>query len=58
MSVLGVLDRLLIIVIKQHSNKQLVEERAYFSLQFSSHFPLLREVRAGTEARQEPRGRS
>jgi len=38
-------------MIKHHDQKQLGEEVVCFSLQFSSHTPSLREVRAGTQGR-------
>jgi hypothetical protein len=38
-------------VIKQHSQKQFGEERVYFSLQFSDHSPLEKEVKANTQGR-------
>lgn len=46
----GVLVRVSIVVIEHHGNKQLREESVYFSIQLSGHSPLLREVRAGTQA--------
>ena len=45
-------------VIKHHNLKRPWEERTYFSLEFSGHTPLLREVRAGIQIEQEPGGRS
>jgi hypothetical protein len=40
-----------LLLIKPHDPKQFVEERVYFSLQFSGHTPSLREVRAGPQDR-------
>jgi hypothetical protein len=50
----GVLVRVTIAVMKHHDQKQLGEERVYMAYQCSS----LKEVRTGTQARQEPGGRS
>lgn len=36
---------------KHHSQKQLVEEKVYFSLQLSAHTPSQREARVGIQGR-------
>jgi hypothetical protein len=44
-------------VVKYYDYKQLGRE-VYFILQLSGNSPSLREDRAGTQTREEPRGRS
>lgn len=50
----GVLVKVSIALIKHHDQKQRGGDRLYFSLYFPDNSPSLIEVRAKTQAKQEP----
>ena len=51
-----ILDRVAIAIIKHHNQKQVIEERVRLSI-LPNHRSSLKEVRAGTQTRPEPRGK-